>query len=211
MKNKIIVHKFSLGAFDVNNYLVYCAGSSRAILIDAGEDPDPILQKLESLQLELSYLINTHGHGDHIAGNRKILEHTGAQLLIHEQDAPYLTNPNLNLSAFLGMEITSPPADGLLKEGDRIETDGLQLTVRHTPGHTPGHITLVIDHGAFVGDVIFAGSIGRTDLPHGDMNQLVESIRQKIYDLPDDTILYPGHGPNTTVGQEKRTNPYVNG
>ncbi len=211
MKNKIIVHKFSLGAFDVNNYLIYREGASRAILIDAGEDPFPILQKLEALQLELAYLINTHGHGDRIAGNREILERTGAQLFIHEKDAPYLTDPQLNLSAFLGMELTSPPPDRLLQEGDTVELDGLQLSVRHTPGHTPGHIVLVTNHQAFVGDVIFAGSIGRTDLPQGSMNQLIDSIRQKIYTLPDDTVLYPGHGPNTTVGQEKRTNPFVNG
>ncbi|MBN2366617.1 MAG: MBL fold metallo-hydrolase [Calditrichaeota bacterium] len=205
----MIIYPFTIGEFDVNNYLIHGDNSRRAILIDAGYDPSPICQKIEELNLELVYLINTHGHGDHIAGNQKILDFTGAKLLMHEADAAYLSNPNLNLSAFIGISLKSSKPDRLLKEGDRIELDGLFLEVLHTPGHTPGHITLVGDQCAFVGDVIFRESVGRTDFPGSSSQQLIESIRKKIYQLPDDMILYPGHGPRTTVAHEKLSNPFV--
>ncbi|GAB4370340.1 MAG: MBL fold metallo-hydrolase [Calditrichia bacterium] len=203
------ITKFTVGNFAVNNYLIQSEHSQNALLIDAGEDPDPILQKIRELNLKLVYLINTHGHGDHIAGNRKIIEATGAQLLIHELDAPCLTDPYLNLSIFFGFELHSPSPHRILKENDLIELDDISLRVIHTPGHTPGHITLVGHTHAFVGDVIFEGSIGRTDLPAAYGQQLIDTIRTKIYSLPDETILHPGHGPDTTVGREKYSNPFV--
>jgi hydroxyacylglutathione hydrolase len=203
------VYKFTIGPFAVNNYLVHAGGSKQAILIDAGDDPDAILQKISPLGLELVYVVNTHGHGDHISGNNKIFNATGAKLLIHKLDEPFLTNPELNLSVFFGIELFSPPADRLLRDGDKISVENLEFKVIHTPGHTPGHISLVYQNHAFVGDVIFRGSIGRTDLPQASNQQLIRSIRDKIYSLPDVTILYPGHGPNTTVGEEKQNNPFV--
>ncbi|RMH95880.1 MAG: MBL fold metallo-hydrolase, partial [Calditrichaeota bacterium] len=145
--------------FAVNNYLIHSPGSSRAILIDACEDYRSILNQIEKLGLELVYLINTHGHGDHIAGNGPIIEATGAKLMIHPEDVPFLHDPNLNLSAWMGATLHSPEPDRLLKEGDVVELDDLRLTVLHTPGHTPGHISLVGDGVAFVGDVIFRESI----------------------------------------------------
>ncbi len=205
----MVVYKFLVGAFGVNNYIVCSERSPKAIIIDAGEKPEPLLKKISELKLEVPYLINTHGHGDHIAGNRRIVEETGAKILIHELDAPFLNDPNLNLSAFLGIEIVSPPASRLLKENDNVTLEELNFKVLHTPGHTPGHLSLVTPGHAFVGDVIFSGSIGRTDLPLGSSTQLIESIRNKIYTLPDNTVLYPGHGENTTVKTEKRTNPFV--
>jgi hydroxyacylglutathione hydrolase len=205
----LIVYKFTIGTFAVNNYLVHAQNSNQAILIDAGDDPDTILNKINQLGLKLVYLVNTHGHGDHISGNEKIINTTGAKLLIHELDAPYLTDPELNLSVFFGPELHSPPAERLLKEGDKISVENLEFLVLSTPGHTPGHISLVYQNHAFVGDVIFQGSIGRTDLPLASAQQLIQSIRTKIYTLPDDTILYPGHGPNTSVGEEKQNNPFV--
>ncbi len=205
------IHPFTIGDFAVNNYLVHAEDSQQAVLIDAGYDPEPILRKIEDLQVELRYLINTHGHGDHIAGNRKIIENTGAQLLIHEKDVPYLTDSHLNLSAYVGIQLNSPPADRLLREGDIIELGSLELKVLHTPGHTPGHISLVSDSCAFVGDVIFQGSIGRTDFPGSSSRDLINSIRTKIYKLPDNTLLYPGHGPQTRVADEKASNPFVSG
>ncbi|MEJ2634263.1 MAG: MBL fold metallo-hydrolase [Calditrichia bacterium] len=203
------VYKFTVGNFAVNNYLIHPSGSKKAMLIDAGEDPAPILQKINELNLELVYLVNTHGHADHIAGNRRILQKTGASLLIHEKEVPYLENPNLNLSALLGFELRSPGADRTLKEGDIVQLDNLEFRVLHTPGHTPGHLTLVCGEHAFVGDVIFQGSIGRTDFPNGSAQQLIEAIRTKIYTLPEETILHPGHGPDTTVRAEKYSNPFV--
>jgi hydroxyacylglutathione hydrolase len=203
------IYKFTVGNFGVNNYLVHSEESSQALLIDAGEDPHPILNKINQLDLELIYLVNTHGHGDHIAGNQKIVTETGARLLIHEKDATYLSDPHLNLSAFMGFNLHSPPANCLLKDGESLELDDLRFKILHTPGHSPGHISLVSDGVAFVGDVIFQGGIGRTDFPESSSQQLLDSIRNVIYRLPEDTILYPGHGPNTTVKNEKQTNPFV--
>ncbi|NOX38807.1 MAG: MBL fold metallo-hydrolase [Calditrichaeota bacterium] len=205
------IFKFTLGFFGVNNYLIKSSQSNRAILIDAAEDVTPILRKIRELQLQLVYLINTHGHGDHIAGNSAIIQETGAQLLIHALDAPYLTDPNLNLSMMLGIHLESPPPDAYLNEGDVLEIDDIRLNVLHTPGHTPGHISLVAEGVAFVGDVIFRESIGRTDFPQSSHYQLLETIRTKIYTLPDETVLYNGHGPETTVGHEKKYNPFVRG
>ncbi len=205
------VYKFTIGTFAVNNYLIQSETSHKAILIDAGESPQPILNKIQSLGLELVYLINTHGHGDHIAGNATIIRETGAELLIHPLDEPYLRDPTLNLSAFLGARLESPPADGFLEEGDEVTVDDIRLQVLHTPGHTPGHITLVGENLAFVGDVIFYEGIGRTDFPRSDHNQLLQTIRTKIYTLPDEMNLLPGHGPETTVAHEKRHNPFVRG
>lgn len=207
----MVVHTMSLGMFGVNNYLVHARGSSKAILIDACEDFQSILKKIDELKLELVYLINTHGHGDHIAGNAAIVRETGAKLLIGETDQPYLNDPRLNLSLFMGVELRSPKADRLLNEGDVVELEEMRFEVLLTPGHTPGHITLVSkkDNLAFVGDVIFRQGIGRTDFPGGSHEQLIETIQTKIYTLPNDMILYNGHGPATTVGDEKQHNPFV--
>jgi glyoxylase-like metal-dependent hydrolase (beta-lactamase superfamily II) len=207
----MIVHPMTLGMFGVNNYLVHSPGSSKALLIDACEDYPSILKKIAELNLELVYLINTHGHGDHIAGNEAIIQKTGAKLLIGARETPYLSDANLNLSAWMGAALFSPPPDRLLNEGDVVELENIRLEILHTPGHTPGHITLVTEGIAFVGDVIFRESIGRTDFPGGSYETLIETIRTKIYTLPENTILYNGHGPQTTVAHEKRYNPFVRG
>jgi glyoxylase-like metal-dependent hydrolase (beta-lactamase superfamily II) len=209
MTDNLQIYTFTVGDFAVNNYLVHSPNSKKAVLFDAGEETDPILAKIHELQLELVYLINTHGHSDHIAGNSRILQETGARLLIHRLEEPYLSDPSLNLSGFLGIEINSPPADRLLQEGDRIQVDDIEFEVLHTPGHSPGHISLVCGEHAFVGDVIFHGSIGRSDFPGSSGAELIQSIRSKIYRLPDQTNLYPGHGPVTRVGIEKESNPFV--
>lgn len=205
----MVIHKLTLGIFGVNNFLIHSPNSKKAILIDACDDPQSILQEISELNLELVYLINTHGHGDHIAGNEAIIKQTGAKLMIHPLDEPYLTDPGLNLSMFMGVQLKSPPPDRLLNDGDTVELDDIRLKVLHTPGHTPGNITLVSDNCAFVGDVIFRESIGRTDFPGASHEQLLETIRTKIYSLPDETVLYNGHGPETTVGHEKKHNPFV--
>ncbi len=205
------IFKFTLGFFGVNNYLIKSSRSRRAILIDAAETVQPILQQIQALQLELVYLINTHGHGDHIAGNATIIRETGAKLLIHPLDEPYLSDPNLNLSLMLGVHLESPPPHAYLEEGDELQVDDLYFQVRHTPGHTPGHISLITDGAAFVGDVIFRESIGRTDFPNSSHDQLLKTIETKIYTLPDETVLYNGHGPETTVGHEKQYNPFIRG
>ncbi len=209
MSNRFRIHKLTIGDFAVNNYLIVPENSSSALLIDAGYPVQPILDFLSARQLHLKYVVNTHGHGDHIAGNQDIIEATGASLLIHEQEVEYLRNPQLNLSAFLGFALKSPEPTRLLQEGDRVKLEELEFTVLHTPGHTPGHLTLLLENHAFVGDVIFREGIGRTDFPRASHHQLITTIREKIYQLPDDTILHPGHGPDTTVGYEKTHNPFV--
>lgn len=201
--------KYTTGNFEVNSYLVYPENARQALLVDAGEEPEIILEEIRRLDLELVYLVNTHGHADHVAGNRLIIEATGASLLIHQADVPFLSNPILNLSNFVGMKVTSPPANRILQEGEVIALADLVFNVLHTPGHTPGHITLLSGNHAFVGDVIFHGSVGRTDFPGSSGEQLITSIHNRIYTLPDDTILYPGHGPVTRVGDEKYSNPFV--
>lgn len=202
------IHKLTLGYFAVNNYLIHSENSNKAILIDACEDYQSILRMIEEKNLELVYLINTHGHADHMAGNRAILEATDAKLLAHSKAVPLLRDPKLNLSVMIS-PITSPEPDQLLEEGDTVSLDDIKLDVLFTPGHAPGHISLVGDGLAFSGDVIFRGSIGRTDFPGCSYQDLERSILEKIYTLPDDTVLYNGHGPETTVGHEKATNPFV--
>lgn len=213
MVNKMQIHTLSLGMFGVNNYLVHADGSTKAILIDACEDTESILRKIDQLKLELVYLINTHGHGDHIAGNEAIVKATGAKLIIGEKEVPYLSDPSLNLSMFMGVHLTSPPPDRTLREGDTVSLDNLNFEVLFTPGHSSGHITLVerAQNIAFVGDVIFRQGIGRTDFPGGSYQTLETTIREKIYTLPDSMTLYNGHGPSTTVGYEKQHNPFVQG
>lgn len=202
------IHKLTLGYFAVNNYLIHSENSNKAILIDACEDYPSILRTIEEKNLDLVYLINTHGHADHMAGNRAILEATGAKLLAHPKAVPLLLDPKLNLSVMVS-PITSPEPDQLLEEGDTVTLDDIKLDVLFTPGHAPGHISLIGDGLAFSGDVIFRGSIGRTDFPGCSYPDIESSILEKIYTLPDETVLYNGHGPETTVGHEKATNPFV--
>jgi glyoxylase-like metal-dependent hydrolase (beta-lactamase superfamily II) len=160
-------------------------------------------------------ILNTHGHVDHIAGNAALKRaFPDAPLLIGAGDAAMLTDPMLNLSGLSGVAVTSPPADRLLVEGDVVEAAGLRLEVLDIPGHSPGHIVFVLRDEppvVFGGDVLFRGSIGRTDFPGGDLDQLLGGIRAKLWPLPAATVVYPGHGPATTVGHERRTNPFLTG
>ena len=158
---------------------------------------------------EIDVMVLSHAHIDHTLANSQILEATGAQLAIHEIDAPTLKDPQGNLSFFLGTNPPQKTPNWELKAGDQIEFGNISLTVLHTPGHTPGGITLVSDGVAFTGDTLFNRGVGRTDLPGGDWPTLENSIRRQLFTLPDDTIAYPGHGPKTTIGDEKRLNPYI--
>jgi len=162
--------------------------------------------------LTAAVILNTHGHVDHIAGNAALkASFPDAPLVIGLGDAAMLTDPMLNMSGLAGVAITSPPADRTVQEGDVVDMAGLRLEVLGIPGHSPGHVVFVLRDGpvVFGGDVLFAGSIGRTDFPGGDLEQLLSGIRAKLWPLPDQTRVYPGHGPPTTVGDEKRTNPFL--
>jgi hydroxyacylglutathione hydrolase len=208
------IHTIVSVPFDENSYVVWRAGRSDVLVIDPGLEPELILDFLRERGFTPAAILNTHGHADHIGGNRALKEtFPDAPLLIGANEARLLTDANANLSAPFGMPVTSPPADRLLREGDVVEEAGIRLEVLDLPGHSPGHVVFLYRDApnvVFGGDVLFRGSIGRYDFPGSSGTQLLEGIRTKLYSLPGDTVVYPGHGPVTTVGHEKRTNPFVN-
>jgi hydroxyacylglutathione hydrolase len=199
--------------FEENTYVLWHAEQKNALVFDPGLEPDLILAFLDENELDVAAILNTHGHADHIGGNEALkTRFPAAPIVIGVHEAALLTDANLNLSAPFGMPITSPPADRLVNEGDHIDYAGFNLEVFEIPGHSPGHIVYLHRGKTNVvlgGDVLFRGSIGRTDFPGGSFERLASGIRTKLYALPDDTVVYPGHGPVTTTGHEKRTNPFV--
>jgi glyoxylase-like metal-dependent hydrolase (beta-lactamase superfamily II) len=199
--------------FDENSYVVWRTGSREALVFDPGLEPELILDCLRDEQLTTAAILNTHGHADHIAGNATLKEtYPQAPLIIGAQEEPLLLDAHANLSAPFGMPITSPPADRLVREGEVVEAAGIRLEVLEVPGHSPGHVVYLIRVQpclVFGGDVLFRGSIGRYDFPNSNGPLLLDGIRRKLFTLPADTVVYPGHGPVTTIGYEKRTNPFV--
>lgn len=203
------------GFFEENCYLVVCPETGDAAVIDPGalgeREIKAILERAARHGANIRYIINTHGHLDHIAGNREIKKRTGAQILVHTLDAPMLTDTQLNGSAFFGLSITSPKADRLLEDGEEVLIGNTRLTVLHTPGHTRGGICLVGKGFVFSGDTLFAQSVGRTDFPGGSEQQVLTSVIDRLFVLDPETLVYPGHGPSTTIAREKRSNPYFSG
>jgi hydroxyacylglutathione hydrolase len=200
--------------FEQNAYVARLKDRNDCVVIDPGLEPEKILGHLERQRLVPAAILNTHGHSDHVGGNAAMKKRwPDCPLVIGAADAAKLTDPWLNLSANFGTSLVSPAADVTLNDGDSYEAAGFEWQVRTIPGHTAGHVVYLWEGAeppvVFVGDVIFAGSIGRTDFPDGDFQQLLDGIRDKLFTLPDDTILLSGHGPLTSVGQEKRDNPFV--
>ncbi len=200
--------------FSQNAFVVWRAGSPDALIVDPGFDPDSILEVIRHERLTPVAILNTHGHADHIAGNHAIrAAFPAAPLVIGRNEAHLLTDAEANLSAAFGMPILSPPADRLVDDGERLELAGIEFLVREIPGHSPGSVVFIADRETppivLVGDVIFAGSVGRHDFPGGSAKTLLTGIREKLLVLPDDAVLYPGHGPVTTIGEEKANNPFV--
>jgi len=205
----VIITTLPVGPIMANCFIVGCEETLAAAVIDPGDEADRILMSLAESKLMLKYIINTHGHFDHVGANRPLKDATGAPILIHALDAPMLNHLSASAAAWGLATENSPPPDRMIEAGDTITFGKITLTVIHTPGHTPGGISLRTDGHVFVGDTLFAGSIGRTDFPGGDFETLRASIQNKLFLLGDDVQVYTGHGPQTTIGQEKRTNPFV--
>jgi len=209
MTENLLVHQLSVGPLQVNCFVVACQRTREAMVIDPGEDGPRILQLAESNGYQVKKIVNTHGHFDHIGANQPVKEATGAVLMMHEADLPLLQNARNHAQAY-GLTVSpSPDPDKFLNEGDVFSVGEQSFSIFHVPGHSPGSICLLSDGHLFVGDVLFAGSVGRTDLPGGDFDALVEGVREKLFRLPADTIVHPGHGPDTTIGREKQMNPFV--
>jgi len=205
------VHAFTLGPIQSNAYLLADEATRETALFDPGMESEPVAEVLVRERLTLTAILNTHGHFDHVFGNAYFKAKTGAPLLMHRADLDLVKRLE-EQSMYFGFRATpSPPPDRFLEEGDLVQVGGIRLRVLHTPGHSPGGICLVTEGTAFVGDTLFAGSIGRTDLPGGSAETLLASIREKLMTLPDDTVVYPGHGPATTIGHERRHNPFLTG
>jgi hydroxyacylglutathione hydrolase len=213
-QKKIDIFPILSTPFEENAYIAHLPDSSDCLVVDPGMEPENIIDYLERRGLNPSDILITHGHIDHIAGNEALKKRwPDCHLVIGAAEASKLTDPRLNLSSMFGIGLISPPADVTLKDGDIYTAAGIRLQVRVIPGHSIGHVVYLTQDfnpiTVFVGDVIFSGSIGRTDFADGDQNQLTDGIRKILYTLPDSTILLPGHGPSTTVGEEKRGNPFV--
>ena len=206
----MILKKLLVGPLASNCYIVGSEATKEGMIIDPADEADEILQSVKESGLKISLIVLTHGHPDHVGALKEIKEATGAEIAVHTDDAESLQQPFLG-SLFGLVYPVPPPPDRLLKGGDSIDIGDLHFGVLHTPGHTPGGICL-LGHGVlFSGDTLFNYGIGRYDLPGGDYNQLMDSLQTKLMGLPDDTIVYPGHGPETTIGAERRGNPFLQG
>lgn len=206
------IRSCTLGPWETNCYVVSTPGSDECWIIDVGFDPEVLIQLVRRADLRPVRIVLTHAHLDHIAGVRQVLDAFGPVVLaIHEAEADFLLDPDLNLSSFVELNVTTPPADELLRDGQVLTLGDARWKVLHTPGHSPGGITLyhAPSNQAIVGDTLFAGSVGRYDFPTSDGALLFRSIREKLLTLPDETRIYPGHGPETTIGRERRTNPFL--
>jgi glyoxylase-like metal-dependent hydrolase (beta-lactamase superfamily II) len=211
MGDSLRVESFSLGPLENNTYLVWDPESKEAVLVDPTMDSERLAARIRELGLSLKAILNTHGHFDHLAGNAFFASEFGCPVLIHENERPILREMPFYASLF-GFTVTpSPEPGGLLKHGDLIPVGGASLRVLHTPGHSPGGACFAADGFVLSGDTLFAQSVGRTDLPGGSYETLLESIRRELFQLPDKTEVLPGHGPPTLIGFEKRHNPFVGG
>jgi glyoxylase-like metal-dependent hydrolase (beta-lactamase superfamily II) len=207
----MIFETIIVGPLEVNCFILGCEESKDGVVVDPGGDPNKIIAAITRLGLRISCVINTHGHFDHVGGNRKVLEHTGAEYLVHEGDVQSLSRASEVAVKFGVTAENSPQPDRFLEDGMVLTFGNYRIEVLHTPGHTPGGCCLYLaDEGmVLTGDTLFADGVGRSDFPGGSHKALIESIRTRLLTLPDATRVYPGHGPSTTIGHERRYNPYI--
>lgn len=207
------IEQMKVGFMDVFCYIVACPRTKDALVIDPAGDEERVVDWINQKGLNLKYIVDTHGHPDHSCGNARVKELTGAEIVMHELDDKMFNSPEGQEMARQWGFTISPPADILVKDGDQITVGDVSLEVIHTPGHTPGGICLLGDGNLFTGDTLFVGAIGRTDLPGASMTQFMTSIKGRLLPLPEETVVWPGHDygerPSSTIGDEKRTNPYL--
>lgn len=205
----MILEIISVGPMQANCYILALSSNSKAIIIDPGDEADKIRKVLVRHRLKPAFIVNTHGHIDHIAADDKF----NLPVYIHSADLPLLIDPNLNLSSLLMSSLSIKSKIHTLEDKENIELDEMQLEVIHIPGHTPGGIALLMKKPnlkiLFTGDSLFCQGIGRTDFPGADGRLLIKSIKEKLFNLSDDTVIYPGHGPSSTIGKEKKDNPFL--
>ena len=208
--HEVKINILPVGFLDANCYILSDPEAGEGIAVDPGDEGEKIAKAIEEAGIKLKYIINTHGHYDHIGANALLREKFGAQILIHEADGPMLENPSLNLSFMKPrIKIQGLTPDKLLKEGEIISAGAISLEVIHTPGHTPGSICLLGDGYILTGDTLFQGAVGRTDLPGGSYESIIESVNTKLKPLADALKVYPGHGLSSTIGEEKLNNPFM--
>jgi hydroxyacylglutathione hydrolase len=208
----VIVRQYEVGNFNIFSYMVGDEKSGECLFIDPASQCEQLMREADSRGLSIQHIVNTHCHIDHVMGNREMVEKTGAKTIIHTADADGMQNTPPDILAMFRAE-NPPPPDILVKDGDLIRVGNIKLEVIHTPGHTPGGMCLYMDRMVFTGDTLFVGSVGRTDFPGSSHQDLVHSIRTRLYTLPEDTVVSPGHNygytPTPMIGQEMRSNSVV--
>lgn len=205
----MILKRMPLGIYAANCYLVGCEETKEAMVIDPGGEPEEILRRAKELGFSIKIILLTHAHGDHIGGLTYLKREIGCPIIIHKNEEIMLLDSKLNLSANMSIDDIMMKPDKLVEDGDIIKIGNLEALIIHTPGHTQGSISIKIKDSIITGDTLFKGSIGRTDLFGGSYEDIISSIKNKILIFPDETFVYPGHGPHTTVGHERVYNPYV--
>jgi hydroxyacylglutathione hydrolase len=208
----MLLETLTIGMLATNCYILAAEPRSPAVVIDPAGDIKTIVSRLHKAELECTAILCTHGHVDHMAGAGPLSDAVGAPVFIHEADSGSLASPRTKLVGMMGgVMATRPRQVGFLDDGDRVEAGEISLEVLHTPGHTQGGLSFYLPGYLFCGDLIFQGSIGRTDLKGGSLQTLLRSVREKVWHLPDDTRIMPGHGPETTLGGERKSNPFLMG
>ena len=203
------VIRIPAGVYAANCYIVYSETTNDGIIVDPGGDADVILKVIDGNDLKIKHIILTHGHGDHIGGVVELLDVLKVPLLVHEDDVEMISDAKMNLSNIMPIGAVELNPNKVLKDGDIITFGDLEAKIIHTPGHTPGGICIKIGDNLITGDTLFQGSIGRTDLEGGDYDTIIKSIKENLLVFPDNTIVWPGHGVESTIGSEKRNNPFL--